>query len=556
MLGSCNKDIDAAHLPLVFAPESGNMLGGTIVNITGPCFSPNERITCIFDTTEVVGHYIDTNRAICVQPFVKGQGYVRFEIQVGTDRFKWRGLFFLESAATATERIFFQTNDVHLRNPPEFNITWNRFNLTTNLNAGVMISLWGYRETEISPEFVEIDVLEPQLTNTGHYNIVPNNYRLRDNRQNLDIQFGFIKINLTNPQEFSGLHISPELWSKPIPLAWYFGPQWERVHGRNWPRALCDNWFRTDRFLRNFAAELPICPCHVEHALLDKGRFMPDPDCDRDSNPQCLQHRGAVHCVRSGYPTIQSNSEQQCCYDRNGWLMLSYDQMWGSRIRRNHNVGLIPWNEANKVPTLSQWFHDIRPFYTCCRWQSEQAVGCETFRFERRPSQDCVAYQAPGTAAIFGDPHIVTFDNLQYTFNGMGEFVLVRGRTGRDTIDIQGRFQQVQRNIYGPVMATQLTSIVAMGNATDTIEVRLRPQHAQWRYRLDVFHNRRRIFFDRHSLKFQTFQGVTVYTPSYILNQSEVVMMFANGVGVEVVENAGFMSARVYLPWTFIVRQT
>lgn len=49
------------------------------------------------------------------------------------------------------------------------------------------------------------------------------------------------------------------------------------------------------------------------------------------------------------------------------------------------------------------------------------------------------------------------------------------------------------------------------------------------------------------------FLGVTVYTPTYILNQSEVIMMFDSGAGVEVIENRGFMSARVFLPWTFIV---
>jgi len=47
--------------------------------------------------------------------------------------------------------------------------------------------------------------------------------------------------------------------------------------------------------------------------------------------------------------------------------------------------------------------------------------------------------------------------------------------------------------------------------------------------------------------------GVTVYMPTYILNQSEIIMMFESGAGVEVVENEGFMTARVYLPWTFMV---
>lgn len=133
------------------------------------------------------------------------------------------------------------------------------------------------------------------------------------------------------------------------------------IHGRKWPRALCENWIRSDRFLRNFAAEIPLCPCTLEHAVHDKGRFMPDIDCDRDSNPSCLHHKGAIHCVRTGQPNIQG-SEQQCCYDRDGFLLMSYDQMWGSRPRRNHNIGVMPWNEANKVPTLSTWYEQTNWF--------------------------------------------------------------------------------------------------------------------------------------------------------------------------------------------------
>lgn len=95
MLGTCNKDIAGANLPLVFAPESGNMLGGTVVNITGPCFEPNMRIRCRFDTEDVIGTIVDKNRAICVQPFLMAEGYVRFEVSVGDNAYNWKGKYFV-----------------------------------------------------------------------------------------------------------------------------------------------------------------------------------------------------------------------------------------------------------------------------------------------------------------------------------------------------------------------------------------------------------------------------------------------------------------------------
>lgn len=74
------------------------------------------------------------------------------------------------------------------------------------------------------------------------------------------------------------------------------------MYGNQWPRRICDNWLKSDRFLRNFASEISVCPCTLEHALNDKGRFMPDFECDKDSNPSCYYHDGAVHCVRTGNP--------------------------------------------------------------------------------------------------------------------------------------------------------------------------------------------------------------------------------------------------------------
>lgn len=72
------------------------MLGGTIVNITGPCFFKNtDRVNCRFDTEDVVGKVIDTNRAVCVQPPLMAEGYVRFEVAINTETYKWKGKFFV-----------------------------------------------------------------------------------------------------------------------------------------------------------------------------------------------------------------------------------------------------------------------------------------------------------------------------------------------------------------------------------------------------------------------------------------------------------------------------
>ncbi|XP_014258634.1 protein mesh isoform X2 [Cimex lectularius] len=549
--GSCNKDIAAASLALNFAPESGNMLGGTIVNITGPCFNKEMKIICRFDTTPTLGTVVDTNRAICVQPFIMAEGYIPFEISINDDKYIWKGLFFVETPATAAQRISFADNKINDAYPSDIKITWNKYNLTSNTAAPLQISIWGYKETNISPKLLYIDLIEAGVANTGSYVIQPASFRNRNNYELSELTFGFIQINLTNPTQYQGLSITPVIWSKPIPLGWYFAPQWERVYGKKWPEAKCDQWLMNDRFLKNFANELAQCPCTLSQALNDKGRFLPDPDCDMIANPNCFYHKGARHCVKTGAPNLEG-AEQQCCYDKNEYLMLSYDQQWGSSPKRSSNLGLLPWTEPNKVPTLSQWWHDMSPFYHCCLWQSEQAVGCETLRFERRPSQDCVAYQSPYIATVFGDPHIVTFDELEYTFNGKGEFVLLHSSTDKYKLDVQGRFEQVSRNIYGESDATLLTSVAARGNNSAIIEVRLRPRYAQWRYRLDVFANKRRIFFDRPAFRVQHFRGVTVYQPSQVLDQSQIVIMFETGVGVEVVENKGYMACRVYLPWMMI----
>ncbi|CAG7823396.1 unnamed protein product [Allacma fusca] len=556
MPGQCIPELfqmTAHSQMLTFAPESGNMLGGTIVNITGPCFTPTKSITCRFNTLRVQGSVINSNRATCVMPPLYATGYIDLFVEVdGSNDLLWKGKFLVETPFQAPELVSFPDNDQLQQDPQKLTIKWDTKNLTMNNNVPVSITLWGYKEDTINPELVYIDTLADSIPNEGRYVIDPKMFQIKKTAWAVDLEIGIITVNITNPSDALGVPYAPVLWSRPIPLAWYMYRQWQEKYGMLWSEQMCERWIVRDRLLKNFASDLPVCPCTLEQALADKGRFHPDPNCDKDGKVNlCYLHQNARHCVHSSMPS-QSGGGQQCCYDIFGYLMMTQDNKWGGRPGRAHDLGHIPWNEASKVPSLSHYLHDVAPFFPCCMWNHDHSWWCLTYRFERRPSQNCVGYQPPAVAGVFGDPHIVTFDGMPYTFNGKGEYVLVKSNTDRHRLDIQGRFEQLPNNNYGEVRATTLTTVAARDNQSATVEIRVRPRDAQWRYKLDVIVDHHRVFFDRYPQKIQYFHGVTVYTPSTIQNQSHVIAMFESGAGVEVVENKGHLTARVYLPMTFL----
>ena len=78
------------------------------------------------------------------------------------------------------------------------------------------------------------------------------------------------------------------------------------------------------------------------------------------------------------------------------------------------------------------------------------------------------------SAWFFGDPHINTLDNLAYTFNGLGEYVLIN--TVNSTFTLQGRTARVKdangtlgdATVFSAFAAKDLTSdtVVVMMNST------------------------------------------------------------------------------------------
>lgn len=69
-----------------------------------------------------------------------------------------------------------------------------------------------------------------------------------------------------------------------------------------------------------------------------------------------------------------------------------------------------------------------------------------------------------------GDPHLTSLDGLSFTFNGHGEFVLLKATN----VEVQGRFSP-QRNAAGVKSATFISGIAGQQSspASDKVEFRL-----------------------------------------------------------------------------------
>ena len=83
------------NLPLTFAPENGHMLGGSMVNLTGPCFQPSMRVTCRFNTKDSDGVVLNENRASCIMPWTEAEGWVDFEVALDGGPFYWKGRIYV-----------------------------------------------------------------------------------------------------------------------------------------------------------------------------------------------------------------------------------------------------------------------------------------------------------------------------------------------------------------------------------------------------------------------------------------------------------------------------
>ena len=75
-----NKSTCVYSGSVMISPRFGNMLGGTLVTLSGPCFDETDSIECVFAGTTTPGVYVSRDSVACITPAMNAIGNVEVSL--------------------------------------------------------------------------------------------------------------------------------------------------------------------------------------------------------------------------------------------------------------------------------------------------------------------------------------------------------------------------------------------------------------------------------------------------------------------------------------------
>jgi len=214
-----------------------------------------------------------------------------------------------------------------------------------------------------------------------------------------------------------------------------------------------------DKYYYHFR-HLRRCPCREQQIRGEL--WKEDPGCRKGSS--CSLHKGSAVCYRQANPSVDGSSNQ-CCYSANGNLNTS--PTGGGTADRYH------YKYFAYIGTLLHFVWDVLPYYHLKKFY------LPVYLYLRPIESNCDAqFNTPGFA--FGDPHIVSVDNMKYIFNGVGDFHYMIGThmTGQGAWDmsdnntfivVQSRMEEVGSSGASEITAIAVGLPLAGANATSGV---------------------------------------------------------------------------------------
>ncbi|KAK3583696.1 hypothetical protein CHS0354_021446 [Potamilus streckersoni] len=188
--------------------------------------------------------------------------------------------------------------------------------------------------------------------------------------------------------------------------------------------------------------KMPQCPCTLDLLKLDDWFTEP---VTTDAKTVCSRIRPAYWFSPYG---------KTCCYDNETGTYLTLSPRAGGFLTR-HPV--TRWKQYES--------EDVYMKEVCC----QKSQHCDLY-YLLHPTGTCYLQLPSLFGFSWGDPHIVTLDGFNYTFNGWGEYTLVEIGS---TFIIQARTDLAARADGDPTNATIFSAFAALDNQNASIHIEL-----------------------------------------------------------------------------------
>ncbi|XP_010571414.1 PREDICTED: mucin-4 [Haliaeetus leucocephalus] len=269
-------------------------------------------------------------------------------------------------------------------------------------------------------------------------------------------------------------------------------------------RLQCLAWLDAEPAPATWNDQLPPCPCSEPQAELD-------PRYRRSKGPADT----SLRMLRTASPS-PAGAGVRCLYQDGSLLEGWQERAWSPPIH--------PATDG-----------ELEAFDWCCR-RVGKPLFCARFA-EKRPRVGCEGYVPPTPAGAFGDPHITTLDGLTYTFNGLGDFVLLLASDAQTSFMLHGRTVRT-----GTAQATNFMAFAAQYNSatTTTVEWTLGNQG-------DI-----QVLLNDETIQFSYSQDMgaeVYYSPGVLLvNASSIMAVFDAAIAISISAASGILSVVCSLP--------
>ncbi|XP_016355982.1 mucin-like protein [Sinocyclocheilus anshuiensis] len=233
------------------------------------------------------------------------------------------------------------------------------------------------------------------------------------------------------------------------------------------PQRQCQVWAFNEPDPKEWALGLAPCPCTRVQAQEDLAfslETLPSEQMAQARDLRALRWGGSRGRVFQSVLYNKQKAGKRCVYDPEGPLLAGYSERYFTEDKMQQHID-----------------KDLLPFQWCC----VQSSLCDIY-LAKRPLDRCQGYRwnssdssipgnrgAPGIGMVYGSLHFITFDGSEYTFKGLGEYVIVRlsSSTGSNIFTLQGQTEVLVVNRQ-PKLVPALVRLAAFYQGAGKVEWR------------------------------------------------------------------------------------